>query len=76
MHKYANAAMEKYFLFFRAFGAISPARRDLFSLAGVPHARGMPRAQDDGRKRRGTRQGLDCPTLYVIRGLAEESGEA
>ena len=52
LHKYANAAMEKYFLFFRAFGAISPARRDLFSLAGVPHARGMPRAQDDGRKRR------------------------
>ena len=41
--------MEKYFLFFRAFGANSPARRDLFSLAGVPHARGMPRAQDDGK---------------------------
>ena len=68
--------MEKYFLFFRAFGAISPARRDLFSLAGVPHARGMPRAQDDGRKRRVHVGGLDCPTLYVIRGLAEESGEA
>ena len=68
--------MEKYFLFFRAFDVISPARRDLFSLTGVPHARGMPCAQDDGRKRRVHVGGLDCPTLYVIRGLAEESGEA
>ncbi len=68
--------MEKYFLFFRAFGAIFPARRDLFGLAGVPHARGMLCAQDDGKKTEGARQGLDYPTLYVIQGLAEESGEA
>lgn len=33
-------------------------------------------AQDDGRKRRVHVGGLDYPTLYVIRGLAEESGEA
>ena len=81
LHKYANTAnmqipLWKNIFYFFVRSAISPARRDLFSLTGVPHARGMLCAQDDGRKRRVHVGGLDCPTLYVIRGLAEESGEA
>ena len=67
--------MEKYFLFFRAFGAIFPARRDLFGLAGVPHARGMPRAQDDGRKRR-VRVRVLIVLPYTSFRACEESSEA